>query len=458
MIVFIICCFLVKLSIVCCNVVLFCFDVCYIDLMFMIIVCLQIFIDWFIYIEQQYLVIIDMGLDWVCIVVQVMSLGVLVVCIIVVGGINGKGLIVVFIEVIVCVVGWKVGVYIFLYLLCYNECVCIDGQDVVDEVFVVVFVVVEQVCGQIMLIYFEYGIFVVLYLFVVVGLDLVVLEVGLGGCLDVVNIVDVDVVVIIIVDIDYSDWFGEDCEVIGIEKVGIICGWKLVIFGEIDLLFSVLVCVYVLGVNVICGGSDFFVDVIDVQYWCWCDVGFCIDLLMLVLCGLIQLCNVVLVIVVLCVLDKLLLCVVFVEGIVNVCICGCLQFFDCNGVEVLVDVGYNLQVVCELVVVFKVVLVVGCIVVVFVVLQDKDVVGVVEVLVVQVQIWYLVGLDGVCVQSVEVLQVCLVGMVVVDGNCYVSVIDVLYQVLWDSQFGDCVLVFGFFYMVVQVLQWLEVIV
>lgn len=225
---------------------------------------LIILVDWLDYIECQYLVSIDMGLECVCVVVMVMGLGVLVKCIIVVGGINGKGFIVVFIEVIVCVVGWKVGVYILLYLLCYNECVCIGGQDVDDVVLVVVFSVVEVVCGEIMLIYFEYGMLVVLQLFVDVGLDLVVLEVGLGGCLDVVNIVDVDVVVIIIVDIDYVEWLGEDCEVIGIEKVGIIRGWKLVILGEIDLFLSVFVCVYLVGVNVIRGGSDYFYELIDV--------------------------------------------------------------------------------------------------------------------------------------------------------------------------------------------------
>lgn len=85
----------------------------------------------------------------------------------------------------------------------------------------------------ILLIYFEFGMLVVLDLFVCVGVDVVVLEVGLGGCFDVVNIIDVDVVVIIMVDLDYVDWLGLDCDSIGCEKVGIVCvGW-LVIVGEV---------------------------------------------------------------------------------------------------------------------------------------------------------------------------------------------------------------------------------
>lgn len=179
------------------------------------------------------------------------------------------------------------------------------------------------------------------------------------------------------------------------------------------------------------------------------------ELLILVLVGLIQLVNVGVVIVVLCVLDKLVLCVVWVVGIVVVCILGCLQVFECGGVQICVDVGYNLQVVGQLVCVLKVEVLVGCILVVYVVLQDKDVVGVVQVLQGVVVEWIFVGLDGLCGQSVVQLQVCLVEIVVGSVQLVVLVEQVLVQVLVWVECGDCVLVFGFFYIVVIVLQWLQ---
>lgn len=69
---------------------------------------------------------------------------------------------------------------------------------------------------------------------------MVILEVGLGGCLDVINIVDVDVVVVISIALDYIDWLGLDCESIGCEKVGIFCSEKLVIVGELEMFFIIV--------------------------------------------------------------------------------------------------------------------------------------------------------------------------------------------------------------------------
>lgn len=69
---------------------------------------------------------------------------------------------------------------------------------------------------------------------------MVILEVGLGGCLDVINIVDVDVVVVISIVLDYIDWLGLDCESIGCEKVGIFCSEKLVIVGELEMFFIIV--------------------------------------------------------------------------------------------------------------------------------------------------------------------------------------------------------------------------
>lgn len=86
------------------------------------------------------------------------------------------------------------------------------------------------------MIYFEFSIFLVLKFFKDVKLDVVILEVGLGGWLDVINIVDFNFVVIILIDIDYVVFLGNNCEDIGREKVGIFCVNIFVIIGEFDCL------------------------------------------------------------------------------------------------------------------------------------------------------------------------------------------------------------------------------
>lgn len=415
----------------------------------------QTLTDWLTYIEQQHPATIDMGLDRVRTVAQAMSLGAPAARTIVVGGTNGKGSTVAFIEAIARAAGWKVGAYTSPHLLRYNERVRIDGQDVADEALVAAFAAVEQARGQTTLTYFEYGTLAALHLFAAAGLDLAVLEVGLGGRLDAVNIVDADVAVITTVDIDHRDWLGEDREAIGTEKAGIIRGWKPVILGETDPPSSVLARAYVLGANAIRGGSDFFADVIDAQHWRWRDVGFRIDLPTPALRGPIQLRNAASAIAALRALDKPLPRAAFVEGIANARIRGRLQSFDRNGVEVLVDVGHNPQAARELAAALKAAPAAGRTVAVFAALQDKDAAGVVEALAAQVQTWHLAGLDGARAQSAEALQARLAGTAAADGNRHASVTDALHQALRDSQPGDRVLVFGSFHTAAQALQWLE---
>src|SRR5690606_698896 len=142
-----------------------------------------------------------------------------------VGGTNGKGSTVAFVEAIARADGWKVGAYTSPHLLRYNERVRIDGAEAPDEALVEAFAAVEAARGDTPLTYFEYGTLAALWLFQRSDLDLAVLEVGLGGRLDAVNVVDPDVAVITTVDVDHVDWLGSDRETIGQEKAGIARAW-----------------------------------------------------------------------------------------------------------------------------------------------------------------------------------------------------------------------------------------
>ncbi|HWU71156.1 MAG TPA: Mur ligase family protein, partial [Pseudoxanthomonas sp.] len=234
--------------------------------------------DWLDYIERQHPRSIEMGLDRVREVAQRLGLKQPAKRTITVGGTNGKGSTVAFIEAIARAGGWKVGAYTSPHLLRYNERVRIDGEEVGDAALIEAFEAVEAARGDVPLTYFEFGTLAALWLFQRSVLDLAVLEVGLGGRLDAVNIVDADVAVITTVDIDHVDWLGPDRESIGAEKAGIARAWKPLVLGEIDPPSSVLRRAYAIGASAIRAGSDYFHEPIDAAHWRWREVGFEMEL------------------------------------------------------------------------------------------------------------------------------------------------------------------------------------
>jgi dihydrofolate synthase/folylpolyglutamate synthase len=135
--------------------------------------------------------------------------------------------------------GLRVGAYTSPHLLRYNERVRIDGIDADDAALVDAFTRIEHARGAdavepIALTYFEFGTLAALLLFADAGLDVAVLEVGLGGRLDAVNLVDADAAIVTTVDLDHQDWLGADRDTIGREKAGIFRAGRPAIFGEAE--------------------------------------------------------------------------------------------------------------------------------------------------------------------------------------------------------------------------------
>ncbi|MBH2011045.1 MAG: bifunctional folylpolyglutamate synthase/dihydrofolate synthase, partial [Xanthomonadaceae bacterium] len=196
--------------------------------------------DWLAFIERQHPHAIAMGLERVREVAARMGLGKPAPHVVTVAGTNGKGSTVAFVEAIARAQGLRVGAYTSPHLLRYNERVRIDGHDVGDAALVEGFEAVEAARGDTPLTYFEYGTLCALWLFARAGLDLAVLEVGLGGRLDAVNIVDADAAIVTTVGLDHQDWLGGDIEAIGFEKAGIARGFKPLVLGDDDPPASVL--------------------------------------------------------------------------------------------------------------------------------------------------------------------------------------------------------------------------
>jgi dihydrofolate synthase/folylpolyglutamate synthase len=135
-------------------------------------------------------------------------------------------------ESILLQAGYRVGLYTSPHLLDFNERARIDGESVSDDALIASFAAVEAKRGDVSLTYFEFTTLAILRLFAEANLDVVILEVGLGGRLDAVNVIDADVAIVTSVDIDHTDYLGDTREKIGFEKAGIFRPGKTAISGD----------------------------------------------------------------------------------------------------------------------------------------------------------------------------------------------------------------------------------
>jgi dihydrofolate synthase/folylpolyglutamate synthase len=175
--------------------------------------------------------VINMGLDRVLAVKERLQLS--FSCpVIMVAGTNGKGSTCAMLESILMRAGYKVGLYIKPHFLDFNERARINGDMASDETLVQAFNAVEAARGDTSLTYFEFTTLAIMMLLSQSGMDVVILEVGLGGRLDAVNIIDADVSIVTSVDIDHTDYLGDTREKIGYEKAGIFRAGKTAICSD----------------------------------------------------------------------------------------------------------------------------------------------------------------------------------------------------------------------------------
>lgn len=177
--------------------------------------------EWLAYLEQLHPQAIDMGLERVRRVAERLGLSRPAPRVITVTGTNGKGSTSALLSSLLRAAGCRVGVYSSPHLRHYSERILIDGQPVSEAELCQVFACIEQTRGDISLTYFEFGTLAALMLFQTAGLDAVVLEVGLGGRLDAVNIVDPDLAIVTSIGLDHSEWLGNTRESVAREKAGI---------------------------------------------------------------------------------------------------------------------------------------------------------------------------------------------------------------------------------------------
>jgi dihydrofolate synthase/folylpolyglutamate synthase len=177
--------------------------------------------DWLALLESRHAEVhINMGLDRVRAVKEAMGLH--FTCpVIMVAGTNGKGSTCAMLESILLRAGYKVGLYIKPHFLDFNERAHVNGELATDAALIDAFNAVEASRAGIDLTYFEFTTLAIMHLLAGSNLDVAILEVGLGGRLDAVNVIDADVSIVTSVDIDHTDFLGTTREEIGFEKAGI---------------------------------------------------------------------------------------------------------------------------------------------------------------------------------------------------------------------------------------------
>lgn len=211
---------------------------------------------------------IDLGLDRVRAVWKRVHADAPPFIVITVGGTNGKGSSVAMLENILAAAGYRVGAYTSPHLLRYNERVRVAGEAVSDEELCTAFARVDDARGETSLTYFEFGTLAALDIFYRSNLDAAVLEVGMGGRLDAVNIMDADAALVTTVDIDHAAWLGPDRETIGKEKAGIFRSGRPAVYGDDDPPRSVVEYARQIGAEFHLYGRDFRA-VPDRDGWTW---------------------------------------------------------------------------------------------------------------------------------------------------------------------------------------------
>lgn len=419
--------------------------------------------EWLAYQEHVNPHSIELGLDRVREVWRRMGAVAPARRVITVGGTNGKGSTVALLEAMLRAAGRRVGSYTSPHLLRYNERVRIEGREAGDDTLIAAFERIEAARGTgdraVPLTYFEYGTLAALELFARADLDVAVLEVGLGGRLDAVNIVDADAVVITTIDMDHMEWLGNDRDSIGREKAGIARRGAPAIVGELDPPAGLLDALAASGAQVQRAGRDFRVQRYA-QGWRWQHRdGTAFELPDPALAAPVQYANAAAAIAALHALDAggglaapLALGQAAADGLLAVRVPARLQSLG-GEPALVVDVGHNPQAARALADWLKVRHFPG-VHAVYGALADKDVAGVIAALGPHVDHWHLAGLDRVSPRGlaidglVEALRSTLPQAAF---DAHPDVPAALTAARAQAQAGECILAFGSFFVASAVL-------
>ena len=374
--------------------------------------------------------------------------------VITVAGTNGKGSCVAAIDSILRTTGYRVGTYTSPHLIHYNERICIDGTPVDDESICAAFEKIESARGDISLSYFEFGTLAAFLVMAEHDLDVAVLEVGLGGRLDAVNLIDSDIAVVTSIALDHQDWLGNDLDIIAAEKAAVGREGKPLIYGDETPVPGLLQTAKQMKVKLLLNGPDFSLDQFGLSF----DVTNKTQLPPIsIVCGLkaaslldSQL------------LNRKLSTAIIEKGLSDVQLQGRFQQLDVYGVKLILDVAHNPQaagLLADRLAAFP-----GQVIAVAGMMKDKDIDGILEPMLPLVKSWYFCDIPGqeraerarniiLLMYNTKLLEDRLISDILVAEEK--SPVLAVKKALAAAKKGDTVVVFGSFFTVGPVLNWLE---
>ncbi len=370
-----------------------------------------------------------------------------------VAGTNGKGSSVALLDSILRAEGYRVGAYTSPHLLRYNERIRINGEPAEDAAICEAFTRIERARNGVSLSFFEFGTLAALDLFSAAKLDVQILEVGLGGRLDAVNIIEPNAAMIASIAVDHRDWFGDDREVIALEKAGILRAGKPAVIGDPNPPKSLIEFAHTHGIAFSKQGLDFGYERID-SGWNWFGSGLKLDNLpMPAIAGEHQLLNASAVL-------QLLHSVGQQRpvkessirlGLETVKLAGRLQSID-GPIPVLVDVAHNPQAVEILADYLQSQYPGKQVHAVFAVMRDKDIAGVINPIKSLVKRWYLAPVPLARAASESELRAIFHELSIDDFESgFQEAVDAFELAKTNAQDGELVLVFGTFPLVSEFL-------
>jgi dihydrofolate synthase/folylpolyglutamate synthase len=200
---------------------------------------------------------IDLGLERVTEMMRRLGIERPARSVLTIGGTNGKGSVVAYLDAMLRAAGYSVGVFTSPHLLRYNERIRIQGRSVDDAGIMRSFERIDSLRGDLSLTFFEWNALACFEILQAAGVEVAILEVGLGGRLDAVNAVDADVAAVVSIGLDHCDWLGPTLEQIGREKAGIFRRGRPAIFGARSMPWSVAQAATAVGARLRRLGVDF---------------------------------------------------------------------------------------------------------------------------------------------------------------------------------------------------------
>ena len=407
--------------------------------------------QWLDYLESLHPKAIDLGLARVMQVRQILLPKVRAL-VITVGGTNGKGSTCGYLESMLTAAGYHVGLYTSPHLLAYNERVRIDKQVVVDNVLTAAFAAVEAARGDTSLSYFEFGTLAAMRIFEAAAVDVAIMEVGLGGRLDAVNVFDSDCAVITSIDIDHTEYLGTSREQIGWEKAGIFRAGRPAICGDSAPPQTMLAHAIQLAVDWRAIGTAYRYQIQDMS-WDYYGEQAHKNLPLPAMHGDYQLANAATAMATLEALRQRLpvSMTALRQGLLDTRVPGRFQILAGSPQRIL-DVAHNPHGARALATSLAQLPSAGRRYAVFGMLADKDIVGVVAALIKVIDVWLIAGLAVPRGASAELLQTILAAA----GADQIVVLDTI-EAAWNlaceqADENDRICVFGSFYTVAAVLR------